>query len=69
MITIDYIIVFVFLVGMFYVGSIFYKWVGSSDDFYLAGRQLTPFILAAVLAATKKVSRLYGKPGRGIWQW
>lgn len=52
MITIDYIIVFVFLVGMFYVGSIFYKWVGSSDDFYLAGRQLTPFILAAVLAAT-----------------
>lgn len=52
MITIDYIIVFVFLVGMFYVGSIFYKWIGSSDDFYLAGRQLTPFILAAVLAAT-----------------
>lgn len=52
MITIDYIIVFVFLAIMFYVGSIFYKWVGSSDDFYLAGRQLTPFILAAVLAAT-----------------
>lgn len=52
MITIDYIIVFVFLASMFYVGSVFYKWVGSSDDFYLAGRQLTPFILAAVLAAT-----------------
>lgn len=52
MITIDYIIVFVFLAAMFYIGSIFYKWVGSSDDFYLAGRQLTPFILAAVLAAT-----------------
>jgi len=52
LITIDYIIVFVFLAAMFYVGSIFYKWVGSSDDFYLAGRQLTPFILAAVLAAT-----------------
>lgn len=52
MITIDYIIIFVFLAAMFYVGSIFYKWVGSSDDFYLAGRQLTPFILAAVLAAT-----------------
>ncbi len=52
MITIDYIIVFVFLGGMFYVGSVFYKWVGTSDDFYLAGRQLTPFILAAVLAAT-----------------
>lgn len=52
MIAIDYIIVSIFLGGMFYVGSIFYKWVGSSDDFYLAGRQLTPFILAAVLAAT-----------------
>ena len=52
MIAIDYIIVFVFLVAMFYVGAVFYKWVGSSDDFYLAGRQLTPFILAAVLAAT-----------------
>jgi SSS family solute:Na+ symporter len=37
---------------MFYMGFIFYKWVGNSDDYYLAGRQLTPFILAAVLAAT-----------------
>ena len=36
----------------FYVGSIFYKWVGSADDFYVAGRKLTPFILAAVLTAT-----------------
>ena len=50
--TIDYIIVISFIVGMFYVGSIFYRWVGTSDDFYLAGRKLTPFILAAVLAAT-----------------
>jgi SSS family solute:Na+ symporter len=48
----DYIIVFVFLVGTFYIGAIFYKWVGSTEDFYLAGRQLTPFILAAVLTAT-----------------
>lgn len=52
MIAIDYIIVFAFLVVMFYMGIVFYKWVGSSDDFYLAGRQLTPFILAAVIAAT-----------------
>ena len=52
MIAIDYIIVFLFLVVMFYMGIVFYKWVGSSDDFYLAGRQLTPFILAAVIAAT-----------------
>ena len=49
---VDYAIVFVFMAGMFYVGSVFYRWVGSSDDFYLAGRQLTPFILAAVIAAT-----------------
>ena len=48
----DYIIVFVFMAITFYVGSIFYKWVGTSDDFYVAGRKLTPFILAAVLTAT-----------------
>ena len=49
---IDYVIVFLFLALTFYVGSIFYRWVGSSDDFFVAGRQLTPFILAAVLTAT-----------------
>ena len=48
----DYTIVIVFMGLTFWVGSIFYKWVGSTDDFYLAGRQLTPFILAAVLTAT-----------------
>jgi solute:Na+ symporter, SSS family len=48
----DYSIVFVFLVAMFFVGSIFYKWIGNADDFYLAGRNLSPFILAAVIAAT-----------------
>lgn len=52
MIAIDYVIVFLFLSVMFYMGFVFYRWVGSSDDFYLAGRQLTPFILAAVIAAT-----------------
>lgn len=49
---IDYLIVFGFMGLTFYVGSIFYKWVGTTDDFYLAGRKLTPFILAAVLTAT-----------------
>jgi SSS family solute:Na+ symporter len=48
----DYLILFAFLGAAFYVGSKFYSWVGSADDFYLAGRQLTPFLLAAVLTAT-----------------
>lgn len=48
----DYAIVFVFMALMFYVGSRLYRWIGSSDDYYLAGRQLTPFVLAAVIAAT-----------------
>src|SRR3990172_6784072 len=48
----DYIIVFVFMTVMFYIGSRLYKWIGSSDDYFLAGRQLTPFVLAAVVAAT-----------------
>ncbi|MDZ7291791.1 MAG: sodium:solute symporter family protein [candidate division KSB1 bacterium] len=48
----DYLIVFGFMGLTFYVGSIFYQWVGSTEDFYVAGRKLTPFILAAVLTAT-----------------
>ncbi len=50
--VIDYVIVFGFLAVTFYVGSVFYSWVGGTDDFYVAGRRLTPFILAAVLTAT-----------------
>jgi SSS family solute:Na+ symporter len=49
---VDIIIVIIFLVITFLVGSFFYKWVGNPDDFYVAGRQLTPFILAAVITAT-----------------
>jgi SSS family solute:Na+ symporter len=52
MTIIDYIIVALFLTFMFWAGSIFYRWVGSPDDFYVAGRQLTPFILAATIVAT-----------------
>ncbi len=58
----DYTIVFLFLVVMFGVGSVFYKWIGNSDDFYVAGRNLTPFILAAVIAATN--INLYGMIGQ-----
>ncbi|TFG97750.1 MAG: sodium:solute symporter family protein [Calditrichales bacterium] len=52
MAVIDIVIVLVFLLLTFLVGSFFYKWVGDPDDFYVAGRQLTPFILAAVITAT-----------------
>jgi SSS family solute:Na+ symporter len=47
--TLDYIIIIVFLGGLFWLGSRFYSWIGNPDDFYVAGRQLTPFILAATL--------------------
>jgi len=50
--VIDIVIVIAFLILTFLVGSFFYKWVGDPDDFYLAGRKLTPFILAAVITAT-----------------
>ena len=52
MALVDIIIVISFLILTFFVGSFFYKWVGEPDDFYVAGRQLTPFILAAVITAT-----------------
>ena len=52
MALVDIIIVLVFLAITFLVGSFFYKWVGDPDDFYVAGRKLTPFILAAVITAT-----------------
>lgn len=52
MATIDIVIVLAFLGLTFYIGSFFYRWVGDPDDFMVAGRKLTPFILAAVIAAT-----------------
>ncbi|MGA2859289.1 MAG: sodium:solute symporter family protein, partial [Candidatus Sulfotelmatobacter sp.] len=42
-------IIVVFLSGLFWLGSRFYRWIGDPDDFFVAGRQLTPFILAATL--------------------
>lgn len=49
---IDYTIVGFFLVLIFFVGSYFYRWVKSGDDFYVAGRSITPFILASVIVVT-----------------
>lgn len=50
--AIDYGIVGLFFVVIFAAGAYFYKWIGEADDFYVAGRKLTPFILAATLTAT-----------------
>jgi len=49
MTILDYMTIVVFLVGVFWLGSRFYRWIGSPDDFYVAGRELTPFMLAASL--------------------
>ena len=49
MAILDYAIIVVFLSGLFWLGSRFYRWIGDPDDFFVAGRQLTPFILAATL--------------------
>ena len=49
---IDLAIIVAFFCAVAWVGSYFRKWINKPDDFYLAGRQLTPFILAATLAAT-----------------
>ncbi|MBN1542929.1 sodium:solute symporter family protein, partial [candidate division KSB1 bacterium] len=52
MTPIDYAVFIAFLAGIFIIGSILYKWVGEPDDFFVAGRRLPPFILAATLVAT-----------------
>lgn len=49
MAILDYVIIFLFFGGIFALGVWFHKWVGNPDDFYVAGRKLTPFILAAAL--------------------
>jgi solute:Na+ symporter, SSS family len=45
----DYVIIFLFFGGIFLLGVWFHKLVGNPDDFYVAGRKLTPFVLAAAL--------------------
>ena len=49
MAILDYAIIVVFLGGLFWLGSRVFRWIGDPDDFFVAGRQLTPFILAATL--------------------
>jgi len=49
---IDLTIIVCFFTAIVWIGSYFHKWIRKPEDFYVAGRQLTPFILAATLAAT-----------------
>ncbi|MBW7996894.1 MAG: sodium:solute symporter family protein [Candidatus Glassbacteria bacterium] len=48
---IDFSMLIVFLIGMFVIGWLLSRWIDTADDFMVAGRHLTPFILAAALTA------------------
>lgn len=52
MAPVDAVLVIGFLVLMFLAGIYFSRWIKEADDFYVASRQLTPFILAATITAT-----------------
>lgn len=72
----DYAIVGVFLGGMALAGLTISKLIKQSDDFFVAGRKLTPFILAATITATNlSMFHFIGMAGIGyqrgisiIWQ-
>src|SRR5215212_5523105 len=49
---IDYALVVAFLVAMAAGGLWISRLIKDSDDFFVAGRELTPFILAATITAT-----------------
>lgn len=46
---VDYAIVGAFLAGMALIGLTISKLIKSPDDIFVAGRQLTPFVLAATI--------------------
>jgi solute:Na+ symporter, SSS family len=48
----DYAIVFVFLAAIAGAGAMVSRLIRSPDDLFVAGRQLTPFVLAATITAT-----------------
>jgi SSS family solute:Na+ symporter len=72
----DYAIVGVFLGGMALAGLTISKLIKQSDDFFVAGRNLTPFILGATITATNlSMFHFIGMGGIGyqkgisiIWQ-
>ena len=47
----DFGMLIVFLACMFFIGYALSRWIDTADDFMVAGRHLTPFILAAALTA------------------
>src|SRR5881394_4233232 len=48
----DYAIVIGFILAMAFAGLLISRLIKDSDDFFVAGRELTPFILAATITAT-----------------
>jgi len=69
MAAIDIGIVAVFLVFLFFFGSIFFKWIQNPDDFFVAGRMLPPFILAATMTATNvNLYSFIGQSGKAYEQ-
>lgn len=50
--SIDGPIILVFFGLTVFIGMYFHRWIKNPEDYAVAGRQLTPFILAASLAAT-----------------
>ena len=60
----DIIIIFVYLIGMLFIGFHFTRRVKTAGDFYVAGRTLGPVVLAAtVCASIIGGSALIGKGG------
>jgi len=61
---IDVTIIFLFCCFIFGFGTYLRKWIKNPEDFFVAGRQLPPFILAATLAATNiNLYNFLGYPG------
>jgi|Deesub1362B_J571_1020462.scaffolds.fasta_scaffold00859_6 SSS family solute:Na+ symporter len=66
---IDGVIIGGFLILLFFFGTIFFKWIKNPDDFYVAGRMLPPFILAATLTASNvNLYSFIGQAGKAYEQ-
>ncbi len=66
---VDLAILALFLVFLFFFGSVFFRWIEKPDDFFVAGRMLPPFILAAALTATNvNLYSFIGQAGKAYEQ-